>query len=526
MAPKDVAISESWIVVFKSGAEGAEAINFKGESVLSHRQLADMAEEYNGKVVQFYANALPGMALQMSETNMKRLAQHPNVKYIDQDAIVRKDQVPPSWGLDRVDQRELPLDNTPFSPRNDGSGVRAYVIDTGIFILHEEFEGRAEWGANFVNDNIDDDCDGHGTHVSGTIAGKTFGVGRKTNLVAVKVLGCTGSGTTSGVIGGVEWAMTDANAHPESKATANMSLGGSYSQALNDAVGEMVDSGVITSVSAGNSDTDACTQSPAAEPRVITVASTTITDTRSYFSNYGTCVDIFAPGSNITSAWIGSDTATNTISGTSMASPHVTGGAGLILSGGADPEDAIHELKAVASKVTIGDKGPNSPDLLLYVGDVAPTISPAPTIVSSAFPTTEPTISPVPSIEPTRCDNDHITVSIRTDDWPSETSWTLVDICSGLTIDHRARGFYKGIATLYEDSVCSPESETSYVFTIFDAFGDGICCTWGHGSYNVTFNGELVASGGEFEFLEATTFGLDQCPPSVDDHRIIPILAD
>merc|ERR1711937_736471 len=247
--------------------------------------------------------------------------------------------------------------------------------------------------------NDDRDCHGHGTHVAGTVGGLEYGVAKNVDIVAVKVLMCSGSGTTTGVIAGVNWAMNDA-ATNNNIAVANMSLGGGFSQSLNTAVKNLHEDGVLTAVAAGNDNGDACTKSPASEPAVITVGSTTNTDARSSFSNYGSCLDIFAPGSGITAAWIGSNSATNTISGTSMASPHVAGG--LVLN------------TATQDKVTNPQGG--SPNKLLYVGNVSPTTSPTPG---------PPTASPTP------CMNGALKVSISTDNYPAETSWTLKNGCSG-----------------------------------------------------------------------------------------------
>jgi len=257
----------------------------------------------------------------------------------------------PSWGLDRVAETQINLDGIYPYLTSAGAGTVSYIVDTGIYTQHSDFGGRAIWGANYADDE-DTDCNGHGTHVAGTTGGTQYGVGKKTTLIAVKVLNCAGSGTNAGVISGVSWVVTDQKARKK-PSVANMSLGGGLSTALNQAVAAAVTAGISFAVAAGNSNTNACTSSPASEPLAITVGATDIggttvqEDIRSYFSNYGTCVDIFAPGSDITSAWIGSTTARNTISGTSMASPHVAGAVALLL--GADPDLTPAEISAKLS---------------------------------------------------------------------------------------------------------------------------------------------------------------------------------
>src|SRR5262249_51466616 len=231
-----------------------------------------------------------------------------------------------TWGIDRIDQRNLPLSGT-YTYNFTGAGVHAYIIDTGIRATHQNFGGRvSSQGFTAINDgNGTNDCNGHGTHVSGTVGSSTYGVAKGVTLHAVRVLSCSGSGSTSGVIAGVDW-VTQNRILP---AVANMSLGGGVSTALDTAVNNSINSGVTYAIAAG--DTNPCTLSPARVAAALTVGATTMTDARSSFSNFGTCVDLFAPGSSITSTWNTSDTATNTISGTSMATPHVTGVAALYL---------------------------------------------------------------------------------------------------------------------------------------------------------------------------------------------------
>ncbi|MCG5438852.1 S8 family serine peptidase, partial [Micromonospora foliorum] len=273
---------------------------------------------------------------------------------------------PPSWGLDRIDQRNLPLDSSYTYP-NTASNVHAYIIDTGIRFSHNDFGGRATSGYDAVDGGSADDCNGHGTHVAGTVGGSAYGVAKAVQLVGVRVLNCSGSGTNAGVIGGVDWVTANAI----KPAVANMSLGGGANSSLDNAVRNSIASGVTYGLAAGNDNgANACNTSPARTTEAITVGSTTSSDARSSFSNVGTCLDIFAPGSSITSAWYNSNTATNTISGTSMATPHVVGAAALVASANPSwtPAQVRNQLVASATPNVVGNPGSGSPNLLLYVG--------------------------------------------------------------------------------------------------------------------------------------------------------------
>jgi subtilisin family serine protease len=286
-----------------------------------------------------YADAIRGFSATMSEQDALAIAADPSVAFVEEDAVMEAfvTQNNATWGLDRIDQRNRPLSTT-YTYTRTGSGVTAYVIDTGIRRTHTQFGGRAVHGFTAINDGRGSlDCNGHGTHVAGTIGGSTYGVAKQVRLVAVRVLSCSGSGSTSGVISGVNFV---SNNHAlGAPAVANMSLGGGISSALDTAVNNSINDGVTYAVAAGNSNANAGNFSPARVAAAITVGSSTITDARSSFSNFGGVVDIFAPGSSITSAWSTSDTATRTISGTSMATPHVAGVAARYLQGnpGASP---------------------------------------------------------------------------------------------------------------------------------------------------------------------------------------------
>jgi subtilisin family serine protease len=324
-----------------------------------------------GHEVDHVYRALRGFSGRLSSDEVRRLQSDPRVTRVEPDQTVHTlaIQAPaPSWGLDRIDER-APDATSSYDDSvlgTTGAGVTAYVIDTGIY-PSSDLAGRIGAGRNFiasggvVNTTDTTDCNGHGTHVAGTIGGTAYGVAKAVTVVPVRVLDCNGSGTFSGVIAGIDWVTAQ---HTSGLAVANLSLGGGFSQSVNDAVKRAVDDGVVVAVAAGNSDADACGASPASEPSAITVGATDAADIRASFSNYGSCLDLFAPGMNITSAWIGSASATNTISGTSMASPHVAGAAVLYLAAGKTAADLV----AATTTGRVGVQGANSPNKLLYVG--------------------------------------------------------------------------------------------------------------------------------------------------------------
>jgi subtilisin family serine protease len=297
---------------------------------------ADHARRYGADVSHVYRFALRGYSARMSDSAAEHVRNDSRVEYVEADGIMRvvTTQTGATWGLDRIDQRSLPLSTT-YSYTNTGSGVKAYIIDTGIRITHQDFGGRASYGYDAVDGSLPaDDCNGHGTHVSGTVGGATYGVAKSVQLVAVRVLGCNGSGSTSGVIAGVDWVT--GNHQAGQPAVANMSLGGGVNSALDTAVRNSITDGVAYSLSAGNGNIfgfaiNACNQSPGRVAEAMTISATDRTDRKASWANYGSCVDWFAPGVSITSDWASSNTATNTISGTSMAAPHTTGVAALYL---------------------------------------------------------------------------------------------------------------------------------------------------------------------------------------------------
>jgi subtilisin family serine protease len=377
-ADAPTAIKDRYIVVLNDTAKAGAAY--------------DLAARFGGTVTAEYGSAVNGFTVTLSEKGAKRLAANPAVASVEQDrtvALTAADtQTGATWGLDRVDQRTLPLTTTYTAP-NVAANVTAYILDTGVRLTHTEFSGRARSGYDFIDKDADaTDCQGHGTHVAGTVAGKTYGVAKQAKIVAVRVLDCNGSGSYSAIIAGVDWVTKNA----VKPAVANMSLGGSASAALDTAVKNSIASGVTYALAAGNESTDACTVSPARQADAITVGATEANDARASYSNYGTCVDIFAPGSAVLSSTKTSDTSTGKMSGTSMATPHVTGVAALYLAANATwtPAQVRSAMITDATPNKVTNPGTGSPNKLLYTGNIktvtttpiAPTTTPAGTNVT------------------------------------------------------------------------------------------------------------------------------------------------
>lgn len=340
---------------------GKYIVKMKDEVTTASLQdfINDVADSASVDHVYKASSAFRGFAGRLDAQSLAALRDHPDVDYIEQDAVVKIDTYvtetanPLPWGLARISHTA----NTSTSYTYDdstGDGTCAYVIDTGIYVDHPEFEGRATWLANYAGDGSNTDGNGHGTHVSGTIGSKTYGVAKKTKLFAVKVLDANGSGSFSGVIAGIDFVAQDAATRQgcSKGSVANMSLGGGFSAAVNSAAAALVSAGVFLAVAAGNSADDASFYSPSSEPTVCTVAASESVDDIAYYSNYGSVVDIFAPGTAVLSTWIGSTTATNTISGTSMATPHITGlGAYLLaLLGPKAPQALCAYIQSTAQK--------------------------------------------------------------------------------------------------------------------------------------------------------------------------------
>jgi subtilisin family serine protease len=341
------AVPGSYIVVLKSG-----------------KQAAKLTKSFGGQVRQNF-KVINGYEASMTEAQAKLVAGSSDVAYVEQNQVISLSatQNNATWGLDRIDQRNRPLSTTYTYPTT-ASNVTAYIIDTGIRYTHNDFGGRASFGYDAVGSG-GVDCNGHGTHVAGTVGGATYGVAKGVRLVGVRVLNCSGSGTTAGVIAGVNWVTNNA----VKPAVANMSLGGGASTSLDNAVANSISSGVTYALAAGNSTANACNSSPARVASAITVGATTSTDAKASYSNYGSCLDIFAPGSSITSDWYNSATATNTISGTSMASPHVAGAAALVLSRNTSftPAQVRDSLVNNATTGVVTSAGTGSPNRLLFV---------------------------------------------------------------------------------------------------------------------------------------------------------------
>ncbi|CAO3617159.1 unnamed protein product [Cunninghamella echinulata] len=391
-SPEADILTNSYIVVLKD--------NLHQEKLDQHKNsIAQLAANSNGAVnwlnqetssfgihCVYDLPTLKGYSGKFDSATLKAIRSSDEVAYVEKDSIVYASETERQspWGLARISHREKlslrTFNKYTYNENTSGDGIKVYVIDTGINTEHVDFEGRATWGATIPRGDPDEDGNGHGSHCAGTIGGKKYGVAKRSLPVAVKVLRSNGSGSTSDVIGGIEWAINDhlkekKDAEKSGKvykgAVANMSLGGGASRSLDNAVNVGVDSGIVFAVAAGNDNKDSCNSSPARAENPITVGASTISDERAYFSNYGKCNDVFAPGLNILSVWKGSKYATNTISGTSMASPHVAGLAAYLLSeteNGATPKQIKEKIISLATKDVLKNVGKDSPNLLIFNG--------------------------------------------------------------------------------------------------------------------------------------------------------------
>jgi subtilisin family serine protease len=363
-----------------------------------------LTQNTNGRVEREISRVFNGLVIRLPEQAVDGMRRNPNVVSIEEDFTVTAmfTQTNPPWGLDRIDQRLLPLDAA-FTPAGDGAGVRLFVVDTGVRADHADFGSRVTGGFTAIADGRGaTDCNGHGTHVAGTAAGATFGVAKSATIVPVRVLDCNGSGTMSGVVAGLDWVAGQLGSSP---AVVNMSLGGGASATLDAAVRSVVTSGATVVAAAGNSNADACNYSPARVSEAVTVGATDRTDTRASFSNFGRCLDLFAPGVAIPSAWHTSRTATAQLSGTSMAAPHAAGVAALLLAAdrSLSPAQVEAALVELATTSQVKSAGRQSPNRLLFQekAAAAPAPEPAPEPTPEPEPTPAPEPTPEPAPEPT-----------------------------------------------------------------------------------------------------------------------------
>lgn len=350
------------LVVFKPNADTAAALK---------------AVSAAGGSVRFqYSHVFSGAAIDLPTSALSGFSRNPNVASVESDGPVvalETQPTPPSWGLDRIDQRSLPLSGS-YTYAKTGVGIPVYVVDTGLRASHVEFTGRTAPGYTSIADGRGtDDCNGHGTHVAGTVAGSTVGVAKQATIIPVRVLDCAGSGSWSGVIAGLDWVAAQHAAG--TPAVANLSLGGGANSTVDAAVANLVADGVVVSVAAGNSNVDACTASPARVSSALTVGATTSTDARASYANFGACLDLFAPGSSIVSSYYTDDTSRASLSGTSMAAPHVAGAAALVLSTNPalSPSEVAARLVGGSTLGSVSSAGTNSPNRLLYIDPVSIT---------------------------------------------------------------------------------------------------------------------------------------------------------
>ena len=476
--------TDRYIVVLKDSAD-------------SRTVARDHARAHGARVHNVYGAALEGYAATIPAGRLSALQRDPRVSYVEPDGVVHASatQTNPPWGLDRIDQRALPLSKS-YTYTSDGSGVKAYVIDTGIRRTHTQFGGRAVAGADFVSPSTgSNDCDGHGTHVAGTIGGSTYGVARNVTLVAVRVLDCNGSGYWSWVIGGIDWVTSQHQTNQP--AVANMSLGGGANSSVDTAVNNSINDGVTYSIAAGNSKRDACRYTPARVTNALTIGSTTSSDARSSFSNYGNCVDWFAPGSSILSAYNTSDTATATLSGTSMAAPHTAGAVALYLQGNptASPATVRTVLFGLLTTGVVTSSNTANNHLLYTGSSTAPVNSP-------------PTASFTEACADLAC-SFNASGSSDSDGTIASYAWTFGDgdTASGVNPPHTyaTGGTYTVTLTVTDDSGATGEQQKQVTVTA-PSGGDE-----SSGGYTLTATGYKVkgVKNVDLEWVGATSTDVD-----------------